>query len=387
MQRKFACYHDAIKRILGDGKANKMTMSAIINHERFVIEREHLALKDFKKNLIREIRYLIKTLGKAYNSEQNKIVEEITGKGLPNYYYWFDYNTKEEALNNEGISKERYLARAIVFDFINENFREFFPPKIINSLKDDLYNSYIESFLPSKLSEKMKFIPSGIEVFPYDGLEERCPSDWNLAYKALEDELVIKAEYNSLHSTETETFYLSPQNVQYANHKVILLCYIHETGLVKPFEIVRLVNIMIAKDMEYKRINSSDIEHYYDFEAIVNVGVKNYFSSVVFGKQFKSKELPDGTWKVNAKVLIPLHFAKSKRGQPDPFALANFLQNFSDSLEVIKPQFLRDEMKRRADNMVKLYSHQHDSNPIINKSPHEQTGNVKMLEKLKNNRG
>ncbi len=382
MARKYSCYHDAIKKIIKVGASNKVALSHIIKHPDFGLKTEHIALPEFNKFIRREIRHLIKSLGKAENSEENKLVELKSKAGIEHFYYWLSNESRNEAITGEGISNERLLARAIVFSFIDEKFRDFFPPEIMSNLKSDLHEAVTEHDIDGGIAGKMQFIPSGIEVWPSYDITERNPSDWKLAYEALKNEFVIQVDYDSLHESEIKRVHLSPQRVQYANHKVILLCYIHETEKVKPFEVSRLLNVSEAKKYKFKAVNFNDIEKEYIFEALVNVGVKNYFDSVVFGKEFTSKESVNGTWIIKAKVKIPNHFSKDKEGQPDPFAIANFLSGFADSMEVLKPDFLKDEMKRRADSLSKLYSGKYVSIPIINKSHHEQTGNVVKLKEI-----
>jgi len=382
MSRKYACYHDAIKKIIKVGQSNKFSLSQVIKHPDFGLRTEDIALPEFNKFIRREIRHLIKALGKDEGSGINKLVELKSGVGIEHYYYWSSEENKNEAITGESISNERLLARAIVFSFIDEKFRDFFPPDIMSNLKNDLHEAVTEHDIDGGVAGKMQFIPSGIDVWPSYDITERNPKDWQLAYEALKDEFVIQVNYDSLHESTTKLIHLSPQRVQYANHKVVLLCYIHETEKVKPFEVSRLLNVSKAKNYKFKEVNFNDIEKEHDFEALVNVGVKNYFDSVVFGKELKSTPSINGAWLVKAKIKVPEHFSESKDGKPDPFAIANFLSGFSDSMEVIKPDFLREEMKRRADNLSKLYSDQFDSVPVISRSPHEQTGNIEKLKEI-----
>lgn len=381
MTRKYSCYHNAIKRIIPAGASNKITLNDIIEHQDFIIKREHQTTGDFKKNIIRELRFLIKTIGKVHNSTQNKLVEEASGRGKPNYYYWSSFETKNIEINKEEISEERYFARAMVFSFIDEHFRDFFPPDVMSRLEEDVNSAHDEFFDVNSIAEKLNFIPSGIDVSPSYDISERNPKDRNLVFEALKSESVIKAQYNSLHSSEVETWHLSPQCVEYANHKVFLLGYIHETGKVKRFEIARLTNVTLSTDYRFKTVDFSAVQKEYEFEALVNKGVKNYFSSVLFGKDFSVKELHDGTWLINSTISIPEHFSKEKQGQPDPFSIANFLMSFADSIKVLKPDFLREEMKRRSLNQAKLYSEIGDDAAILKRSPHEQTGKLPIVGK------
>lgn len=380
MPRKYACYHDAIKQIVRVGEANKITLAEIINHADFCLKTEHIAQADFNKAIRREIAYLIQLHGKAEDLNENKLIEVQAKRGNGHCYFWFNEESKNEAINGEGISDDRFFARAIVFSFIEENLREFFPPEIMANLKNDLNKARNEEDLLGGIAGKMQFIPSGIDVWPTHGIDERNPDDWNLAYQALKEEFVIKADYKSLHNSESEQFILSPQRVQYANHKVVLLCYVHGSNTVKPFEVSRLLNVTKVRKYKFKHVNFDDIEKEYEFEAIVNVGVKDYFKSVKFGRGFKAKLSVGGTWLINATIKVPDHFSKEKQGKPDPFYIANFLSGFADSMEVIKPDFLREEMKRRAGNLAKLYAKNQESVKVINKSPHEQTGNIDKLK-------
>jgi hypothetical protein len=382
LPRMYACYHDAIKTIIGVGESNKITLTQIIAHPDFGLKTEHVAVKDFNKSIRREIRRLIKIFGTVEDSTENKLIESASDVGKTLYYYWSSVESKNEVIKGEGISDDRYFARAIVFTFIEEHFREFFPPTIMENLKKDLDKARNENDVLGGIAGKMQFIPSGIDVYPIHGIDQRNPGDWDLAYEALAQEFVIEAEYDSVHGSETESVKLSPQRVQYANHKVMLLCYNHESKRVKSYEVSRLLNVNKVRRDRFKQFNFADFEREYEFEALVNVGVKDYFKSVKFGNGVSAKPEIGGAWIIKSTIQVPNHFSTDKQGQPDPFAMANFLSSFADSMEVIKPDFLRAEMKRRADNLSKIYSHEYDNVPIIRKSPHEQTGNVKKLQEI-----
>ncbi|SEK75397.1 WYL domain-containing protein [Colwellia chukchiensis] len=384
MPRKYACYHDAIKKIINIGEQNKLTLADIIKHPEFGLKTEHIALAEFNKFIRREIRHLITKLGKSEHSGHNKLVELKSKAGREHYYFWASAEDKHEAIHGEGISQQRYFARAVVFSFIEENLREFFPPDIMASLKKDLNNAYNEFDLLNGIAGKMQFIPSGVEICPAFDLDERNPADWQLAYQALKDEFVIQADYKSLHSSSIERLHLSPQRVQYSNHKVVLLCYVHEAACVKAFEVSRLLKVAKVKGRKFKQVYFEDVEQRHQFEAIVNVGVKDYFHSVKFGEGLTSTHVKGDTWLVKATIKVPEHFSKDKAG-PDPFALANFLAGFADAMIVLKPEFLSNEMKRRAEALAKLYADPKQSYAIISKSPHLQTGNAKKLTDIAKN--
>lgn len=369
MARKYGCYQDAIKQIVKVGEKNKLTLACIIEHPDFARKKEHFSLPEFNKFIRREIRHLIKEIGKSETSDSMALVEEKSSAGKEHYYYWASSEDKSQVIHGEGITEQRYFARAVVFSFIEEHLREFFPPEIMSNLKKDLNTARDEFDLLSGIAGKMQFIPSGVDVWPAYDIDERNPEDWNLAYQALKNEFVIQAEYDSLHNPKKEVVHLSPQSVQYANHKVVLLCYIHETGKIKPYEVSRLMKVKQASNYKFEKVDLTNLKKEYPFKAIVNKGVKNYFSSVQFGREMSFEKQEDNTWVITCLIEVPEHFSQNKKG-PDPFAIANFLSNFSYALEVVEPDFLRDEMKRRANNLFNLYNDELDSSPIISKTPY-----------------
>jgi len=384
MSRTYACYNDAIKRIIGVGEDEKLTIAQIIEHPDFIREEEHLVVADFKKEIRREVRRMIKELGNDLETGLMILVEEKPkGRGQQAYYYWASSPLKNVALGREEISEDRLMARAIAFQFVDEYLKEFLPPSIIESLEADMDEANDDLHAAKFWQKKLQFHPSGFEVSPNPKIVISNEQDWDKTYDALNKQYVIQAKYETLHKgIMPSSVFLSLQKIQYVNHKVMVLAHVHELNCVKTFEVARLRDIKQSVDYSFEHVDFSTYEKSYKFEARVNVSVKDYFKSVRFGHNFKEAEHEaDDSWIVKSTIKVPDHFSKDKQG-PDPFAIANFLSGFADSMEVIKPDFLREEMKRRADNLSKLYSDQFDSVPVISRSPHEQTGNIEKLKEI-----
>ncbi|TPH15867.1 WYL domain-containing protein [Litorilituus lipolyticus] len=385
MPRTYACYHDAIKKIIEVGQENKITIAQIIEHPCFVREDNHLEVADFKKEIRREVRRLIEEIGTDFETGSQILVEEKPrGRGQQAYYYWTSSSLKNVALGREEISEDRLMARAIAFQFVDEYLKEFLPPSIIASLEADMDEANDDLHVSKFWQKKLQFHPSGFEVAPNPKIVLGNEKDWDKTYDALNKQYVIRANYETLHKELVpNTVSLSLQKIQYINHKVMVLAFVHELNSVKTFEVARLKDIEKSSDYSFEHIDYNTYEKNYKFEARVNVSVKDYFKSVRFGHNFKEAEYESGdSWLIRATIKVPDHFSESKRGKPDPFAIANFLCGFGDSMEVIKPDFLRDEMKRRSENLWKLYSDDFESVPVISKSPHEQTGNLKKLNQI-----
>lgn len=327
-----------------------------------------------KKKIQRNIASLIATFG---------TIDKLK-RGQTQYYFWQSSEFKYAALGRDEVSAERHLARAIAFQFVDEYLEDFLPPAIVKNLSEDINDAYKDLIQKNSPHAKLQFYPSGFEIGPSPLISEDNKEDWNTVYDALNKEYVVQAEYKSLHQAMIPSVVqLSLQRIQYANHKILVLCYVHEQDIVKTFEVSRLRNVTRSTQYAFKAVNFEQYEKPYEFVARVNVGVKDYFKSVRFGDKFEEPEHEaDDSWIIKSIIKVPEHFSESKKGQPDPFAIANFLSTFADSMEVIKPDFLRAEMKRRSDNMAKLYSDEFDSIQVISKSPHEQTGNAKKLQQI-----
>ncbi|PKI17971.1 WYL domain-containing protein [Colwellia sp. 12G3] len=327
-----------------------------------------------KKKIQRNMDTLIESLG---------TIDKVK-RGQTYFYFWKSSELKNAALGREEISDDRMMARAIAFQFVDVYLKEFLPPSIIESLEVDMDEANDDLHKRKFWQKKLQFHPSGFEVSPNPRIVIGNEQDWHKVYDALNNDYVIQAKYETLHKGIIPSLVsLSLQKIQYVNHKVMVLAYVHESNCVKTFEVSRLRDIKQSLDYSFEQVDFNTYEKNYKFEARVNVGVKDYFKSVRFGHNFKEPEYEaDDSWIIKSTIKVPEHFSKKKQGQPDPFAIANFLSAFADSMEVIEPDFLREEMKRRADNLSKLYSDKFDSVPVISISPHEQTGNVEKPKEI-----
>jgi hypothetical protein len=83
--------------------------------------------------------------------------------------------------------------------------------------------------------------------------------------------------------------------------------------------------------------------------------------------------------RIKGQIALPNHF---NHDGPDIFDCVNFLSHYGDALEVLKPDFLRDEMKRRATNAAQLYSTRELTDRkamIIQSSAAEQANDIETL--------
>lgn len=289
MPRTYSCYHYSIKNIIGVGEENKMTIAQIIEHPDFIREEEHLSVRDFTKELRREVRRLIEEIGPDLETEQMILVEQKPkGRGQPGYFYWASSALKNVAMGREEISEDRMMARAIAFQFVDEYLKEFLPPSIIESLEADMDEANDDLHARKFWQKKLQFHPSGFEVSPDPKIIKSNEQDWHKAYDALNKQYVIRANYETLHKGIIPSVVsLSLQKIQYINHKVMVLAFVHELNCIKTFEVARLRDIEKSLDYSFEQVDYNTYEKNYKFEARVNVSVKDYFKSVRFGHNFK----------------------------------------------------------------------------------------------------
>ena len=122
----------------------------------------------------------------------------------------------------------------------------------------------------------------------------------------------------------------------------------------------------------FQSLDLNTLKSRHRFQARAHTWVKNYFDSVQLGDSGKVniEQENDDCWIISAEIDLPNHFNDPEK--PDPFFFANFLGMFADSIEVLQPQCLRDEMARRAQQYFSLYlDPDTDGTKVITSSPHD----------------
>ena len=333
----------------------------------------HLANKTFRKGINRELRKI----------EQLNLFKLIREKrSASDFFYWDDEDSKFGAIKSESPKWESH-AHAMAYSFVEEHLIDFLPPSYVIELQEDFDLARAQLVESNKFrnksvnfESKLLFHPSGYDLQTKMKLSDR---EHSIIYTALDECKVIVACYDSIHPQFSSKLTLSPQRLVYLNHQILLLCYEHETKLVKYFEINRLKKIQLVKNnkQEFQYLDLSKLETKIIFKARVHTWVKNYFDNVRLGAPHNTKmPVHEGgeSWIIESEITLPNHF-NSPDGFPDPFFFANFIGIFADSMEVLQPQCLRDEMIRRALAYSSLYLQTNNDNiAIISKSPHEMAG-------------
>jgi len=358
-------YSKEIINIIDAGEAHKLTLSQILERVRGL----PIVTKTLRKGMIRLLNSISKNNG-------NNLIVQSAGKGQPNYYYWQYESHKIDALARV-TPQWNSTAHAMALSFIEDHLFDFLPQQYIDELQDDfdIARSIIidnQEFLEKsdQYRSKLIFSPSGYALETKVKLEE---AHRKIVFDCLDGDKTMSVTYNSIHKELPEDLILSPQQMLYINHQILLKCYEHSQGITKFFEINRFKNIDYANEA-FKKIDVDLLNKTYQFKARVHTWVKHFFDNVKLGPEHKTKKPvreEKDCWIIESEVIFPVHF-NSKKGLPDPFFFANFLGTFADSLEVLEPAFLRDEMMRRAQNYGKLYLEQNnDNHQTISGSPYD----------------
>ena len=339
-------------------------------------EDKAVKLKDLIENRLSSHRKDTQSSFSSFKKNCYRIIQSIEGEGLSKIkignahcYYWETQEDKDAAIDQFEMSEER----AFAFSFIRKYLPELMPPHIYRSLKTE-FDRANDALEDSKIAEylgKIDFNPLGYELYSeldQDYASEKELQIWQFVFDCTFNEVCFSATYNSIHNSYDSTkLILSPQRIVLLNQQLKVLAYEHKTKTTRYFEVRKLSKVEKSKE-KFVEIKTADHESREKFSAICHTWVKSYFESTSLARNATFTELDTkDCWLMETTLSFPIHF---NRNEPDPFFIANYLSGFSDSLVVNKPEFLREEMQRRAASLAAAYSNKIAPEEVILTSPH-----------------
>lgn len=347
---------------IGVGKNQKIKLSTLIKEHLSHYQRPRQSSEAFKKDIYRIIT--------SYLSD-DKSGLQVLGEGKsPRQYYWSSIESKTDAIEAFSMSE----ARAFAFQFIEEYLSTLIPPHIYKSLTTDFIkaNEVISKTKSNKYLNKLDFNPMGYDSFSKLNQESFTANElekWQSIFAFTFDESCFTASYTSIHSKFDNgdgKLLLSPQRIVLLNNQITVLAYEHNAGALKFFEIRRLTNIKKSK-ITFQSVEDGDYQEKHYFKAICHTWVKHYFESIHLGDSTRfSPTSHQNCWVLESQITFPKHF--NFEGT-DPFFFANFLGMFSDSIVVEEPAFLKEELARRAKQLVEMYQNKDSHLEVIANSP------------------
>lgn len=362
---EFKQFRQQLIQLIGVGQGNAVSISNLVKALAVSNDNEP---DSFRRGIDRELSRLVEMADGSLKVQGG-------GRGKPKQFYWDTAESKSEMFESH---KPRWhsFAHAMAMAFIGEHFTQFLPIHFMDELEEDIdlawavlasSNDFRER--SDEMRMKLMFQPSGYDLKP---LDHQNNEGKRKIYQALNEEKCFTALYESIHPNIPSQITVSPQRVCYLNHQVLVLSYIHEVKLTKYLELSRLVNVTVNNNKsEFKKLDVAQLQSTHRFKARVHTWVKNYFETVRLGEALPvtSQHEIDDCWIIETDITLPNHFNDPTK--PDPFFFANFLGMFADSLEVLEPLCLRQEMIRRSQNFKVLYDEKISSHKVINQSPHD----------------
>ena len=365
MTFEFKQYRQALIQLIGVGPDNASSIRHLIASLSLPYDSDP---ESFRRGLNRELERMARMA-------DGELIVEGGGRGRPKQFYWRTQSVKSEMYESHKPQWHSF-PHAMAMAFIGEHFAELLPTHLMDELEDDINlawsvlassNEYRERSREMRM--KIDFQPSGYQLLPKNN---QSSDDKRKIYQALNSEQCFSACYDSIHPNIPKTITVSPQRVCYINHQVLVLSYIHEARLTKYLELNRLKQIDLLPQQSFQSLDLNTLKSRHRFQARAHTWVKNYFDSVQLGDSGKVniEQENDDCWIISAEIDLPNHFNDPEK--PDPFFFANFLGMFADSIEVLQPQCLRDEMARRAQQYFSLYlDPDTDGTKVITSSPHD----------------
>ncbi|QTH63328.1 hypothetical protein J1N51_11385 [Psychrosphaera ytuae] len=290
-------------------------------------------------------------------------------KGNAYWYYWTSQKDKDDAVEQFQMSEER----AFAFAFIKEYLPELIPPHIFLALQTEFKKAekVLDYSELTKYLSKIDFNPMGYDMhsaLDHESatIEER--KAWQFVFDCTFNEECFSAKYRSIHDNYDYTpLILSPQRVVLLNQQLKVLAYEHKTKTTRYFEIRKLCEVKKSNEL-FVAVKKVEYESREKFSAICHTWVKSHFESTSLNEKATFTKLEtDNCWLVEMELSFPIHF---NRKEPDPFFIANYLSGFSDSIVVLEPKFLKNEMLRRTINLANAYNEKCDVEALVNESPH-----------------
>ena len=354
-------FRNAIVRSIDVGEHRAIKIKDLIENRLPSYRKESQdSFHSFKKNASRIITSMLGDNGEGLSRVK---------KGNAYLYFWPSQQDKDAAIDQFKMTEER----AFAFTFIKEYLPELVPPHIFSVLQTDFKKAeeiLDQSELIHYLS-KIDFNPMGYDM--HSALDHELATIeeqnlWQFVFDCTFKEKCFSAYYRSIHKNfDAKKLVLSPQRIVLLNHHLHVLAYEHGSHTTRYFEISKLYRFTDSKD-QFIKVNKTEYETRVKVSAICHTWVKRSFETTSLAhKSTFTKSGNDDCWLLEIDLNFPHHF---NREGPDPFFVANYLSGFSDSIVVLEPEFLKNEMKRRTSNLATVYNDECDVETIVTSSPH-----------------
>lgn len=350
---------------IGVGIEQKRQASEVVDQLRGY-RREGQSQDAFKK----EIERLCKRIAQeSADGETNSGLLRLAVNGLPTYYYWSDTDDKYNYVEKFTIT----TPRAFALNFVRQHIAAILPKSLFSQLEEDFLLA--ENKLKHQginLPDVLDFSPFGISITGNSVKPHTFDTEAvNLVFEAIVKHNVIQFAYDSIHSGYTGTTLISPQKLRFLSGQIQVLGFVHADSRLKHFALQKMKEVSTVKGKPFHKVKLAKYQNQRTLVVRCHTWVKDILTESHPGASWQAKKITPSIWQLSVGITIPKHFQKD---EDDCFYIANYLSMFGDSILILAPSSVQQEMNRRSSKMAQLYN---DNTPdesalsILTQSPFE----------------
>lgn len=274
-------------------------------------------------------------------------------EGITNYWYWIETATVLDLPGMEPVT-------ALAFEMAKAYLTPLLPSATFNLLEP--YFQRADEILGDEAQTGLKHWKDKVRVIERGPVLQKPHIDshvQNTIYDALLKEFPIKAAYRRRGQSEPKTYLMHPQGLVSRLGVLYLISTCWEYDDIRYFPLHRFESVEAAGDT-YRRLAGFSLDNYIQTEQkfAVPMSEGNIKLEVLFDKfvaehlyETPFSESQSITAHDDSRVLFQVETS-------DTLELRWWLQGFGAAVEVLSPQFLRDEFKTVASALMQRYNNE-----------------------------
>jgi predicted DNA-binding transcriptional regulator YafY len=284
-----------------------------------------------EKSLFNDLKYL--------REEKDAPIHKPTSAD-PHYYYTEKFSIKDLLLSEEEVDSLKQASEIL----------KRLSPHLIGSEMDDVI---------AKLENKVHTnVPERAEIIQFETHTQSAGGNWiQTLFTAIKEKLSLRITYKPFHKTEAREFIFHPYLLKQYRNRWFLFGRENENNYLVTLALDRILSIKNSSSF-YVENDMFLPDNYFKHMVGVSMPINGEIQNVII--KVNAKSVPYLTSKPIHKLQETIKTYKSGSIQIKLPVYINheFVSNilsYGDSLEVIGPDILRDEIKKILENTVKQY--------------------------------
>ncbi|GEM_PF-3430876 len=310
----------------------------------------------------------------ADDVEQTGLIR-LAANGCPTYYYWSDADSQLDFIEKFTIT----TPRAFALNFLKQHVAAILPKSLFSQLDEDFLLAERKlKYQGINLSDILDFSPFGLSM---PGGNDSAPvfdtDAVNVVFEAIVKQQNITFSYDSIHSGYSGDLLISPQKLRFLSGQIQVLGLVHADQRLKHFALRKMQNVVSVTDTDFIAVKLTDYQHQRKLVIRCHGWVKDILTESQQGTQWQVSKVNATVWQLATQIAMPKHFQSDN---DDCFYIANYLSMFADSLQVLEPASVKQEMQRRIRKQASLYdagTSEAEALTVLTNSPLEIANPVK----------